>query len=276
MLSQLVMDSSIRVRFGVAVALFATLNSEPVWAVTQQTPTNNSNIPLTSFAGNAVGSWQNLQGRDPSTVFAINNTDVGGVASFDFGTPFAIDSVANLFTFNGVGSDGGVGFTSASEVPFSIGRFSYRNGGTTAPSTLAINAIDLSIGLSLTAPGTLTRNFDYGFGIQVVPNNTGDPVLDGDIATIASRATSASFNLQNTDYTLTLLGFSIDGGSTFTTRFDSPEDSTTTAEVFATITTNLIPVPEPTSLALLGGGLLGFAGLRRQQASRSPKVEDAA
>ncbi len=197
---------------------------------------------------------------------AISNADATGVAKLTFGDP-GFGTGPNYFTFDGAGSGGPGSPMAFSDVPagtlFDLGHFAYFN-GTTALGT-NIDAALLGIALSLTAPADAnppTSSYNYNFAIDITPNNTGNPVLDGDIVTIANGVTSSTFTSGGVTYTLALKGFSEDGGATFTSSFLSPEDTLANADIYAVINQpSLIGVPEPASLALLACGMLGLAGL---------------
>jgi hypothetical protein len=214
-----------------------------------------------TFNGSAVGSWSNVQGTSQGDVYSISNSDAGGVASFVFGV--GSGTPANSFTFNGVGSDGGAGFSADAEQSFDIGHFTYYNGSTyNYPQE---SSVDLGLALTLTSPIANTSTFSYNFGIDITPNTTGNPVLDGDIVTITDGLTSTTFTVGDTIYTLALNGFSTDGGQTFTSQFLSPEETTANADIYATITTNLVSVPEPSTMGLVAMALacLTLLGRRR-------------
>jgi hypothetical protein len=224
------------------------------------------------FAGSVVGSWgATTAGSDnptPNVTESNKDANNNGVARLTFGTPDG--TPANFFTFDGAGSDPHSAVAAFSNVAagqlFDLGRFTYYN-GTTAIGT-AIDAVALGLALSLTSPSDATppnSNYNYNFTLDITPNVTGNPVLDGDKVTIANGVTSSTFTSGGVSYTLALKGFSTDGGATFTNTFLSPEGSTATADIYAVINQpSLVQVPEPSSIALLGAGLAGVMTLRRR------------
>ena len=125
--------------------------------------------------------------------------------------------------------------------------------------------MDLIISMALASPLVDSSSYDFNFSMTNTPNNTQNPVLDGDIVTVASFFSGTTFNYDTVDYTLELLGFSSDGGTTIITDFSSPEGATVSAGLYARITSDIPPtVPEPMSLVLFGAGLVGFAVKRRR------------
>jgi len=212
------------------------------------------------FEGTARGRWVN---PDASFGFTIDNNDIGGNATVEWGTPLS-GSFSNRFVFDGIGSDGGSWSTPA-ETPFKVGDFSYRN-GTVGGASHDLEGIELAIDLLLSSPLSLPEIFTFDFDVTSTPNTTGDPVLDGDIVTVSAAGAPTVFTHAGTDFTLDLLGFSSDGGATIRTDFSSPEGATADAELFARMTSEITAVPEPGSLglALLAAAGAGLAHRRRR------------
>jgi hypothetical protein len=79
-----------------------------------------------------------------------------------------------------------------------------------------------------------------------------------DKVTFTNIETTKSFTLGGTPYTLELIGFSTDGGTTFINNFITEEGDTNQAVLYARFTAPDPAVPEPGSLLLLATALLGL------------------
>ncbi|MGV0024535.1 PTPA-CTERM sorting domain-containing protein [Phormidesmis priestleyi] len=186
-----------------------------------------------------------------SDVFLSNE---GGTNSrLNWGTPVS-GSFSNFVQFNGSS-----GFSTPTDATFKVGDLAYRNGST-------LNGFDgnfpLSIALNFTNPSGVNQAFNFLFNILNTPNITGNPVLDGDRLRFSTAGlSSGAFNAGGVSYTLQLLGFSPDGGSTIINEFNSPEGTTATADLYGRITAASIPTP-----ALLPGLIGMVAALRKRKA----------
>ncbi|MGK7918853.1 MAG: choice-of-anchor K domain-containing protein [Trichodesmium sp.] len=201
-------------------------------------------VEAITFAGTSSGSW----GLPAGTFGAfISNEDGGTNNRLTWGTPI-YGSVTNYIQYDGLG------FSTDVDTLFAVGDLTYRNGAVFTSSTNFEGDFPLEVELSFTNPFNNAENFNYTFNIEQTLNTTDDPVLDGDkLRFSANGLTSDSFNFAGVDYTLQLIGFSSDGGNTFVSEFNSPEDSVAEAMLYAQITR--ADVPEPTTV--FGLGLLG-------------------
>jgi hypothetical protein len=83
-----------------------------------------------------------------------------------------------------------------------------------------VDGVDLNVMVSLSSPINTDYNFSsFAFSITNTPNNTGNPVVDGDIVTLGNNTTGNTFTYAGTEYTLDILGFSQDSGNTFAYDF---------------------------------------------------------
>ncbi|MEG4353144.1 choice-of-anchor K domain-containing protein [Microcoleus sp. LAD1_D5] len=118
------------------------------------------------------------------------------------------------------------GISTASDIPFSLGNLTYRNGITFEDSTPK-GDFPLDITLSLTNPVPNTQTFNFSFNLTAT-ENTGDPVKDADILRFSDSGISQEIikfpgSTGVSGYRLELVGFSADDGQTTLGRFDTPE-----------------------------------------------------
>ena len=153
------------------------------------------------------------------------------------GTPTAGDSESYV-RFDGRKSDSNEfsddqefsrakGISTASDIPFSLGNLTYRNGLTVFGSEPE-GDFPLNVTLSLTNPVPNTQTFNFPFNLTTTVNTTGDPVKDGDILRFSDSGISQQIirfpgSFGDSGYRLELVGFSTDDGKTKLGRFNTPE-----------------------------------------------------
>lgn len=147
---------------------------------------------------------------------------------FEWGTAVD-DSFTSLLQF-----DGGDFFGAKPEEAFKIGQIFYRNG--TIVSDSGFDG-EFAFSVELDIDGVDDDNdpdpFVYLFDILNTENTTGDPVEDADVLRFSSSGlTPQTFEFEEDTFTLELLGFSQDGGQTFTQGFDSPEEGFDIANLY--------------------------------------------
>lgn len=241
----------------------------------------------TLFLGDSSGTFESPsvnQSVDPEATFSTEKPNPQS-ETFVLGRPDD-RSMPNKLTF------WSNSFTAASEQAFSVGSLTYLNGQTF--SGTHVSSVPLSIQLNLTQPAQAQRQFKYTFGFDLTPNTD----LDGsaDRLLVSDNPAAQTFAFDQALYSLSLLGFSADGGATFTRSFQVPEDMTISSQLYAQIkqispepiTDNPPdpapvpmpmptpepfpePVPEPTEVpepAVLAGLLMLGGGLRSKWLKR--------
>ena len=199
-------------------------------------------VEAISFAGTSSASISLPEGTFGAS---LSNEDGGTNNRMTWGTP-----VDGSFTNNYIQYDG-LGFSTGLDTLFAVGNFTFRNGSTWSNSHNFTGDLPLDVKLSFTNPLVGDEQFQYTFNYKQTPNIHNNPVLDADILKFPTNGfTSDTFNFDGVDYDLMLMGFSSDGGNTFVSEFDSPEESIAEAMLYAQIRAKSIP--EPTTIAGLG------------------------
>ncbi|WP_017661261.1 choice-of-anchor K domain-containing protein [Baaleninema simplex] len=179
------------------------------------------------FIGTSFGQFSGPVEDNPDAVYELSDDNGGTENRFEWGDPVS-DSFSNIVQFDG--SDFG---TEAGE-QFKIGQLFYRNGTTNSNFN---GDFGFSLNIDIDDLDDDPESFDFFFNILNTPNETGDPVEDGDRLRFATSGLSPqTFEYEGGTYTIELDGFSIDGGSSIETGFDAPEESFQIANLYGKIT----------------------------------------
>jgi hypothetical protein len=200
------------------------------------------------FAGQSSGTW-----NDPTPEDAVF-TGVG-TNHFTWGVPTDTpNGSSSSVTFDGTS------FYTEEQSSFKLGSLTFYN-GTTKKGT-SIKSVDLSIDIDFTDPYTGEELFSFTFSVFNT-NNVGDPWTDADYLYFPDSYPDTSFQYQDENYNLRLLGFSQDEGVNILEQFHVLEGESTEADLYAHVTGGIDPIPEPGTLLLLGSGILGLVAYGR-------------
>jgi hypothetical protein len=195
-----------------AVLLTALLPSSKAWA--------------TTFTGSSNGTFGTPvidTAIDSNATFSIEKPD-SQTESFILGEP-GNGSVPNKLTF------AGTTFSTVPEQIFSVGSLSYLNGQTFSGTN--VSSVPLSVAFNFLQPAMAQQKFEYNFTFNLTPNT--DQSSSADSLTLSNNPAPRTFEIEQAKYSLEVLGFSLDNGTTFTQNFQVPEDQVANGLLFAQI-----------------------------------------
>ncbi|PSP06852.1 MAG: hypothetical protein BRC54_06335 [Cyanobacteria bacterium SW_7_48_12] len=136
-------------------------------------------------------------------------------------------------------------FSTENDNTFSLGNLTYFNGK--ALYNTGVSSVPLSVELKFTAPNGSTEAFSSDFNL-VSTSNMGTAEEKANSVSLVSDMGDRNFNVDGTDYTLELTGFSQDSDATVD-QLRTLEGKTTTAQVLGQITEapSSVSEPEPAS-----------------------------
>lgn len=241
----------------------------------------------TLFLGNSSGTFESPlvdQSVDPEATFSTEKPNPQS-ETFVMGRPDN-SSIPNKLTF------WSNSFAAIPEQAFAVGNLTYLNGQTFTGTH--VSSVPLSIQLNLAEPAQAQRRFKYTFGFDLTPNT--DLNGSADNLLVSDNPQAQTFKFDQKLYSLALLGFSPDGGATFSRIFEVPEDKTISSTLYAQIklaspqhlsgqppvmplppemppeTPSETPVKVPEPAAVAGLMLLSGALFSKRQATRDRTV----
>ena len=137
-------------------------------------------------------------------------------------------------------------------VEFTLGEFTHFNFPIIAGGAIESVQLDIMVDLSLGGSSFFEGPFTFLFAHDETPNTSEG--CCNDIVDISNLMSTDSFILDGIIYTLAITGFKV--GDVVTTSFSTIEGQENTAELRGVFRTASVSVPVPTSVLLLGLGLL--------------------
>jgi hypothetical protein len=227
-----------------------------------------------THAAITLGTWGNWQGAAPGNANCLNYSPV---AATNPGDTHSVNWGDSAFVSGTCDPQSGYDFTgiaSTNYVPsglLDIGDFVHRNQPVEGPS---ITNVDLNLQIRLDdGLGPQTVGAVINFIHDETPNDANPcPYTPNNANGCSDKvsfavAFSAPVVLNGTSYALQVLGFSIDGGSTFINDFITLEGADNRADIYARLVVSggdcppdcgTVPVPAPLGLIALGGSLIAL------------------
>ncbi|MDF5725953.1 MAG: choice-of-anchor K domain-containing protein [Rhizonema sp. PD37] len=219
-----------------------------------------------TFSGNSSGRW----GIPTSGGINTNPAYSGvGTNSFTWGEALPDDpkfgTPANKLTFTENS------FSTNTNSSFEVGNLTYFNG--TVPEGTNVDSVPLNLNLSLTNQNNLHQAFNFDFTLLNTPNDPANtPEQNADAVIIQNSVGDRRFTFDGNQYALELTGFSQDGGKTALSEFRVLEGATTTAGLYARIT-SVPPAKVPESGTIVGLSALGFYLISQRKARGDKRQE---
>lgn len=214
----------------------------------------NASVHALPFTINSVAAdWTNVVGG-ANTVEFIDTDGITGNEEIRWGTP--AETEKSGYRFDGAAPPA---FTVETGEVFTLGNFTHTN----QPIWDSISSAQLNITAGLMIGGATLGEGPFTFSfLHDETTNACEPLpgCANDIVSFTNLIISDSFLVDGIEYTLDLIGFSVDGVTT--SEFSTVERQSNTAQLQAVFRTTVIP--EPVSITLLGLGLLGIALARRR------------
>lgn len=215
-------------------------------------------LPVTVLTVGA--DWTNVQ-DEFSTVTYYDTDGIAGNEEIRWGDP-ATDQGQSGYRFDGAAPPE---FTVETGDVFSLGDFTHTN----QPVWGSITGAQLDITMDLMIGGVALGEgpFSFSFLHEETTNacdTVANPDCANDLVSFSHLATSDTFMIDGVEYTLDLIGFSVN--DVFMTEFSTIEGQSNTAQLLATFTT-ASAVPAPPAMLLMALGLIGVAFSRRSMRS---------
>ena len=219
----------------------------------------------------------------PEVAASLDITDIeGGWTNATGGSNIDIDNVADQGTDTIMWGDGappesGYNFTPGVDMigvalndNILLGTFNHIN--VPIPSGTGISSVDYEIGF-MTNGQPLSLSTSLMFDHNETSNAPGPPLSD-DIVTVTAAALNSQIVAGGDTFFFNLLGFSLDGGLTFSDTFSSPEGGTNTAHLYGIVTAApMDEVPEPSQYALMLVGAFGLVAAQYRRKRETTCVE---